>query len=663
MRAMSVGAGEFSKIIGTQDMGVSQLMSSVDKFSTTGQKGLLNTMKLGGAQDKSETAAGVGGEYMGQYSATPGLPTASFQNADTYQRGLRRYAGYDESVQKTRDSMIGKGARSRVGSANALTEQYEGALRGGAMDASEQYTSAMEGAGFESKPLDKKESTDATYDALVRFEKRPRRGGYNISGGGVGFGGNKNIMGGISPVWTSGNGPPGAAMERINRDSGWSFGGAVAYGARGSSPANPSPFTRGGVVQPYDVPTDMYGMSPGLPTGRRSGKPNPDYWSNSGGRLHGDVPYHNTGWGVDQKARQQEMEKINKFRQQEMEKLREAVQEQMDLNKNKSMEAMKTKNKNTLDPQNNDNSIEIDKNDLQMGAGVSGLLGAAYLAKKTRMAKMAKMAAQASSAEGEAQLLPSLIAKRAAVSEASQAARAGSKIGGLGKFGRGAGKLAAGLALALEAKDSYGIITDDKARGAAEKEAQEKANAVNDVDPSDLWGRTKAIGSLAFYGATHASKSGAGLGSAMGTSYYDKKYGVEQSGRDADEADKKGRLAKRQRRQRKAEESKKMSEYSAQREAEFKETAKQEAEWQKQHKFTETFDKEYASQKEAEPWNEKAGLSVPRASSVTEKEAKAASFLSKSFNSSFCSALALAVNLSLSLAKSLSTLVLICLYF
>jgi hypothetical protein len=66
---------------------------------------------------------------MGQYQATAGMPTASFQNETLYQKGLGRYSGYHESEQKYRAAIAGDGERSKVGNASAMTEGYEGAIR------------------------------------------------------------------------------------------------------------------------------------------------------------------------------------------------------------------------------------------------------------------------------------------------------------------------------------------------------------------------------------------------------------------------------------------------------------------------------------------------------------------------------------------------------
>ncbi|MFA7219216.1 MAG: hypothetical protein WC119_01770 [Synergistaceae bacterium] len=272
MQEMAVGFGEFEKIIGTQEMGASQLMGAVDKYNVGGEQGLLNTMAIGGAQSQAATRQGVGTEYMGRYGATPGMPTLGFQQGGTYNRGLQRYAGYDKSMQKYYADQRGQGGRSMVGGASAMTEQYEGAIREGAQSYAEQ----MSGEGFDSAHYKKEE--DSTYNALSRY--------FGI-GGGKGFNGGSNmdIMGGIPDFWKPGGmGPPGAALEKQNINSGWAYGSWVAGNAQGSSRADPSPFTRTrgpmGVIQPYGVPTSVYGTNPGYPTGSRSGG-GPDYWSRS----------------------------------------------------------------------------------------------------------------------------------------------------------------------------------------------------------------------------------------------------------------------------------------------------------------------------------------------------------------------------------------------
>ena len=64
IREMSTGAGEFEKIIGTQEMGVTQLMDAVKDVTGVAK---LNTMALGGLQERVLTASGVGTQVAGKY--------------------------------------------------------------------------------------------------------------------------------------------------------------------------------------------------------------------------------------------------------------------------------------------------------------------------------------------------------------------------------------------------------------------------------------------------------------------------------------------------------------------------------------------------------------------------------------------------------------------
>lgn len=98
IREMSSGAGEFEKIIGTQEMGVTQLMDAVE--NATGQKGVLNTMKLGGKQDEQLTAQGVGTSITGRYSAKGSM--LSFLQGqggpDSTELRNKRLFGWQESM-------------------------------------------------------------------------------------------------------------------------------------------------------------------------------------------------------------------------------------------------------------------------------------------------------------------------------------------------------------------------------------------------------------------------------------------------------------------------------------------------------------------------------------------------------------------------------------
>ena len=246
IREMSTGAGEFEKIIGTQEMGVTQLMDAVNKYTETGQQGMLNTFALGVQQDSNLRHQGVGTSPMGFYSAASGGPTLSFQDRETYNRGLSRYAGYQESIQQHYANLRGEGGRSVVGGSLAMTDGYEGAMREGHLEdlsrRRERNSSITDGFSetlhdiFDEQHYRKSEI--AFFNALNRFYGRT---------GGVGFndGTNMDIMGGIQPIFRrGGSGAPAAALERQHPLMGVNFGANVARGAQGSLPADPSPFTR-----------------------------------------------------------------------------------------------------------------------------------------------------------------------------------------------------------------------------------------------------------------------------------------------------------------------------------------------------------------------------------------------------------------------------------
>jgi hypothetical protein len=112
IREMSVGAGEFEKIIGTQEMGTTQLMKAVK--DTTGEY-KTNTFKLGGMQESTATASGVGAQLTGQMT-TRGL---KFIGGAEQERRNQRIYQYKPSVSNV--AGIGSGQVSatapRVGSA------------------------------------------------------------------------------------------------------------------------------------------------------------------------------------------------------------------------------------------------------------------------------------------------------------------------------------------------------------------------------------------------------------------------------------------------------------------------------------------------------------------------------------------------------------------
>lgn len=111
VREMSSGLGEFEKIIGTQEMGVTQLMKYVDQFS----KGALNTMKTGGLQSAGTTEKGVGTEVTGTFSA--GGPMMSFIGGRQEAERNKRISGFQEAKDRYSQMRSGEGGPSEVGAA------------------------------------------------------------------------------------------------------------------------------------------------------------------------------------------------------------------------------------------------------------------------------------------------------------------------------------------------------------------------------------------------------------------------------------------------------------------------------------------------------------------------------------------------------------------
>jgi len=265
LQAMSVGAGEFEKIIGTQDMGASQLMDAVDKYNTSGEQGKLNTNKMGGRQSKDATSRGVGTELTGMISATAGGPTVQFESGDQAQAKNERLSGYRKNANDYYKDITGNGDRSEVGTGNAMTGNFAGAIE----------DSALNKDVF--ARLNEESTEKAVTNAILKTSGR-------VGGGDVMRGVNPSLQG------EGGNGrgrygEPGITNGKPrNMFMGVEFGAQVAAGAQTSSPADPSGFTRtgggvGGVVQSYPVPANVAGTNPGLPTERRAGQPNPDYWN------------------------------------------------------------------------------------------------------------------------------------------------------------------------------------------------------------------------------------------------------------------------------------------------------------------------------------------------------------------------------------------------
>jgi hypothetical protein len=121
IREMSVGAGEFSTIIGKQEMGVTQLMGMVKNVSG---EAALNTMKLGGEQSKALTAMGVGTGYAAQYGMQ-GLRTGD-KGIEAAKLGrLRDPTGtLKKSLEELREDITGK-----VGTGVAASDNDIAALR------------------------------------------------------------------------------------------------------------------------------------------------------------------------------------------------------------------------------------------------------------------------------------------------------------------------------------------------------------------------------------------------------------------------------------------------------------------------------------------------------------------------------------------------------
>ena len=104
IRSMSTGVGEFSKIIGTQEMGVTQLMDAVDQFS----HGALNTMKLGGRQSRRLTEAGLGTGAAIQYKPGGGIVSAITPEEET----ARARRAYNYGVGPINPNQVGTGMQA-----------------------------------------------------------------------------------------------------------------------------------------------------------------------------------------------------------------------------------------------------------------------------------------------------------------------------------------------------------------------------------------------------------------------------------------------------------------------------------------------------------------------------------------------------------------------
>jgi hypothetical protein len=195
IREMTAGAGEFESIIGTQDMGVTQLMDKVDMFTP----GALNTMRTGGRQSRAETEAGVGMDITGAYSS--GGPTLSFIDKKRQDERNARIYGYAKSEEEAKAMSKGEGRQATAGSALSAGEDGK-------------YLRSIQ------------EEKDIQVDAI---KTAYREMGLDRLPG--------TITGGAGTYGTFGN------YERNN--TGLALPTAVAFGARASAPADPSPLVRG----------------------------------------------------------------------------------------------------------------------------------------------------------------------------------------------------------------------------------------------------------------------------------------------------------------------------------------------------------------------------------------------------------------------------------
>lgn len=231
IREMATGAGEFEKIIGTQDMGVTQLMDSVKDVTGMAK---LNTMALGGLQEKALTGQGVGTGYTGQY----GAGGISFIGGETQEKRNRRIYGYDKSVGDANAAIRGEvpGGRSTVGEANVpgaelyIAPEREAEIQGKIMGkeiaaqlSSPNYLSAVnkgiKGQQFSRGEAEKIEATAKTSGAMggaylnINTPPVPAGGGARRSSTGQGLG------------------IPGVTVEEV-------AGGRKIYGQRvGAKPA------------------------------------------------------------------------------------------------------------------------------------------------------------------------------------------------------------------------------------------------------------------------------------------------------------------------------------------------------------------------------------------------------------------------------------------
>jgi hypothetical protein len=120
IREMSVGAGEFEKIIGTQEMGVTQLMDAVK--DTTGEF-KANTMKLGGMQAAAATIAGVGTQLTGQMT-TKGLKFIGGADQESRNQRIYRYRTSTSNVAGVRGGQVSATAPTVGTAVPGLAPEY-----------------------------------------------------------------------------------------------------------------------------------------------------------------------------------------------------------------------------------------------------------------------------------------------------------------------------------------------------------------------------------------------------------------------------------------------------------------------------------------------------------------------------------------------------------
>lgn len=208
IREMAVGAGEFEKIIGMQETGVTQLMKAVK--DVTGEA-KLNTMALGGTQGQQQTSQGVGTDISGQY--TIGGIQFNRGGEDQRNRRIYKYQSYKEQAEA---AMRGEdtGARSKAGSATAAgVQEYLGAQR------NEEITPEQEAQ--RQAPILAKEIGKETASALREYTEMAVKVGGSYAAG-------RFDVGGAAAIRANGvsSGSMGAALLNSSSGSRASFGGA-----------------------------------------------------------------------------------------------------------------------------------------------------------------------------------------------------------------------------------------------------------------------------------------------------------------------------------------------------------------------------------------------------------------------------------------------------